>query len=889
MYSFLLTIGFFLLVISDLRAQTPSLHSLLDTIIFYQDDPKLKSHWLSLADSMIETKSKEYQDTSIYWFYKRVGAFEFDSKDYKSSISFYQKAIQYYPEDLEPSNKLAHCDILNHLGISYTLTNQKRKGIDYFKKCIHCEMAILAKPKLSTLSKYRNLARACIYAGAYEEAFHYCKKVLYLLNELDPSNVKQAFRTNLLAARAIMHLPYPDSALSYLETADHILGKQAEDFTINDKVYLYKALLRSYHLHKDTVAVKSVFRKYYRTNLKRLGATSDISAVIDHHFICGLYQYRYFDLEKANLHLDSLLHFQCRTNKVNEIIISAIRRPADIITHIQLVIRVNYALWDKTKDTNYLEKALNTAYLGFDVLNYYRRTLNDDINRLEYVEFEYELYDECFELFYEAQKIDLISAEEFWEFSERARAIHINEQINLRGLKRSYHGLDTQLIIKESQLKDSILRLTEALKLKEYESTAYNNIAIQITSLKLHLYKLQDDIASRHPEYRQVRTLRKIPAIRSVQDALQKDEVLVEYIMTESTLKEIDLLFIIVIAKDRIEFIKKERDSLPQQLIEYYQLIQRSPLSYSTKDSMYSAFKVIDSMGRVLRQILLPISIIQDYDHLIIIPHKDLYYQSFASLPYHTGEVNNEVDWNKYSFLGEQKTIQLAFSAEWWMNEKPLNNASDRNMLFVRGSSSKVGAHDLQLSEHGHSFDLVEKKQSLIDQLQNHSYKLVYFAAHAKYDNKTNNAYLHIEKGNPFTFYDLLDLELEGSKIVLAACETQLGDAHRAEGLMGFAYNFAWAGAKGIMATLWKVPDRQSGQIMGHSLNDHRFLSGQLSNAQQDYLKTANGIERHPYYWAGIICYEVHPSSDSSIFFLGVLMLAILIGGLIWGKKIVAR
>ena len=85
------------------------------------------------------------------------------------------------------------------------------------------------------------------------------------------------------------------------------------------------------------------------------------------------------------------------------------------------------------------------------------------------------------------------------------------------------------------------------------------------------------------------------------------------------------------------------------------------------------------------------------------------------------------------------------------------------------------------------------------------------------------------EEGRPqngfLRLYDIYNLNLKASLVVLSACQTALGKEIKGEGLVGLTRAFMYAGAPRVVASLWQIDDRATAEFM------RRFYEGMLGNS----------------------------------------------------------
>ena len=141
-------------------------------------------------------------------------------------------------------------------------------------------------------------------------------------------------------------------------------------------------------------------------------------------------------------------------------------------------------------------------------------------------------------------------------------------------------------------------------------------------------------------------------------------------------------------------------------------------------------------------------------------------------------------------------------------------------------------------------------------------YRIVHFATHGLLDSehpelsglvlslvdrsgRQQNGFLELE--------DIYNLKLNADLVVLSACETGLGKDIKGEGLVGLTRGFMYAGAPRVVASLWKVDDIATAELMQRfykfMLQQNLSPAAALRAAQLDISRQQRWID--PYYWAG--------------------------------------
>ncbi len=99
---------------------------------------------------------------------------------------------------------------------------------------------------------------------------------------------------------------------------------------------------------------------------------------------------------------------------------------------------------------------------------------------------------------------------------------------------------------------------------------------------------------------------------------------------------------------------------------------------------------------------------------------------------------------------------------------------------------------------------------------------------------------------------ELFTMDLNASLVVLSACKTAYGDIAEGEGIMALPRGFLFAGAENILASLWKVHDKHSMELMLDFYEAYLSGDSYAEALRQAKLKAIKEGQQ-PLNWAGFI------------------------------------
>jgi hypothetical protein len=103
---------------------------------------------------------------------------------------------------------------------------------------------------------------------------------------------------------------------------------------------------------------------------------------------------------------------------------------------------------------------------------------------------------------------------------------------------------------------------------------------------------------------------------------------------------------------------------------------------------------------------------------------------------------------------------------------------------------------------------------------------------------------------------EIYGLNLKASLVFLSACSSSQGVQIVGEGVLSLARAFFSAGAHAVVCGIWNIPAAQTSAIVKkfyEVLQDEGNVAESLRQAKTEFITASDGIQAHPYYWAGLL------------------------------------
>lgn len=527
----------------------------------------------------------------------------------------------------------------------------------------------------------------------------------------------------------------------------------------------------------------------------------------------------------------------------------------DLLTYLRDKARAWQVYYEQEKDQDHLEQALATLLLADYVVDLMRTEHLDAESKLFWRKKVHPIYEEGLSICY-----TLGDAEQAYYFMEKSKAVLLLDALMEMDTRK---WIDPDLADQEMSLNERLIELRQALQQAPDDAGTRRDIL----DAQNQLQAIREKVRKQHPEYYDLRYKTAQLSLEEYDQSLKNGRTAsIHFFWGESS------IFVLSIGEGIPALFQVETDKVKPLLLEYLTYFERSseilerPTSYQQK------------AHQLYQTLLEPVTEGLKEERLILMPDGLLHNLPFEAL---ITMVQAEANIGEWKYLQNQYQLSYAYSAtilakQMQSGVDPSENLGEE-ILALAPFADAGNEHWGPLS---YSDDELKDISSLglagsykSGREANYNYFLNE-AANFGVLHLSTHAAVNAKEGEPFIDFndrrlylrDLYRLQLPVDLVVLSACQTNLGELKRGEGVMSLNRGFTYAGARSLISSLWRVNDRATAQIFGQFYN--RLKEGDskaqaLHVAKQAYLSSGDlpDLEKSPYYWAGFI----HYGADSAL------------------------
>ena len=225
------------------------------------------------------------------------------------------------------------------------------------------------------------------------------------------------------------------------------------------------------------------------------------------------------------------------------------------------------------------------------------------------------------------------------------------------------------------------------------------------------------------------------------------------------------------------------------------------------------------------------------------------------------------------SEVGQKGADQRSISVEETVRENPARSLPDTDqesdhpsqlprLIYSRAEAKAISA----VVPQGKTYEALDFDANRVTATSSQvlQSQIIHFATHGFLDSKNPELSglvfsLTDQNGRPQVGFwgleDIFNSPVHADLVVLSACQTALGENVDGEGLVGLTWGFMYAGARSVVASLWKVDDASTAELMRlfyeAMKHQHMTPSSALRSAQLTMSQQSRWAD--PYFWAGFV------------------------------------
>lgn len=831
----------------------------------------------------IEVEKKLYGDSNpkLVWGYSSLVAACLGLKDYDRAINFGIIALKLIDKQQDGFYSIL-TDLYTNIGVCYIKVSDYSKAVLYLEKA----EAVYDKYHLVKDERYLNLlnslAAAFFFLDRNDKSDEYYTKGLKIaesLNTFLSQNFVNSFARVLGSAgkiekgEALMRSSLNKAEKNYGTDSGiyiYVLTNYADylrefKIDIRKSLFLYEECTAYLDRHKEDISQKGQILLGYSLSLTENGNPEKALQLIQNLIFSGLSQLPEIsatenpDFELIKPDLWSLSLFKAKH-------------------------KILWEIYKKSGDVGFLVAASATSGLIVSILEKVRINIDEEDSRLvlgdryrDYYLFAIRDCDLCFKKTGRNEY-----QEKAFEFSEKSKVAALLTAT--RELKATQFHIPDDIAELEKHLQLEISFYNA--KISE-ETNAKNSDSLMISEWKTLIFdaiqkrdSLIDMFGKKYPGYFSIKYNTRVIKPRKIREFAGRNTNYISYVAG-------DTVIYIFISNRRYNHITSVSvdSTFFNNIREFRELLSApSPLNNAKND-----FRTYQRLGTYLyNTIFKPVEQYLISDKLLISPDNLLSYIPFEALPESEAPAD-KILYKDIPYLIKKYKISYTYSATFLAESSKEGFSTAKNLIaFAPFYNDTIKVESL-LSRRQQRFSTLNdlpfarmEAQFVSDFtggklcLNSNAKESVYKAEAGKYDIIHLAMHTVLNDQNPMhsklvfsqvrdsledgllNTYEVYGIPLKAKMVILSSCNTGSGLLHTGEGIISLARGFMYSGSQSVIMSLWEIEDRSGTEIIENFYRNLRKgynKSRSLRLARLNYLRKADMLKSHPYFWSTLVIY----------------------------------
>ncbi len=831
------------------------------------------------------------------------------------AISLYQtiikKAKHLYPEDL-----VTLATLYNNIGGIYTELGDYEECIRYFSQAVENQDEHLKESKayedtISFINFNINLANTYWRKKELSQALSKYKQIISFIpnrNSYTIATVKIDCYYDM--AQIFLDQNINDSALISAIKADKI---QRKDNPYRPQIY-YDIIGEVHKRDKDYSSAYEAFAQAFALRKENLRYLPNHPSIARSYMDIGRLFFAKKDYDKALNYLNQSIQWLTDTTYLIDQTTGHLPPLDKIVNHDDAILPLYYKaksherLFTQERDKNELFIGLSAVELAIQIIQKMRNFFTDEESMIRLTDHSNQIFELAIELCIKLSENtnDDSFIEKALKFAEQNKSIALLNSTRTNSIKLDA-SLPDSVLLKEKEIINEISFYSQKVY-TELQKPNANREQIKKWRKKIFLGEEQHrkfliQLEHSFPRYYQLKYQDAHISFQEIRRNLESDtKVILEFFWGDSA------VYAFAINSRGSRVFKLTNINIIKDDVSALMTLLKEPIH-----NINAAHNFGDISHRVFTNLLSPVfNEFPKTTNLIIIPDGPL-----CTLPFEVliKTINNQETQNIARYYRSQlyliKEVVISYdyslALRYYKRHVPSPKINGvigfgpqySGELSLTGNQSQIERAVNLLNGESYLGSSATKKNFKESTSQ---YQIIHLAAHGIAD-KDRPLFAKIlfskepdSSINPMLYaYEIYNLELTAELAVLSACEADVGNFQRGEGVFSLARAFKYAGCNSIISSKWQVEGNVAGKILESfykHLKNGETKSRALFKAKRDFIAQASPDQLHPHFWATFTQIgdetpiNVKPKTGVILVIL-LLTSSLFIGGYIFRKTII--